>query len=34
MNEILADLEHEFRRHKKLADTAIAALDEHLLVHV
>ena len=28
MNNLLADLDHEFRRHKRLADSAMATLDD------
>jgi uncharacterized damage-inducible protein DinB len=33
MNTLLADLDHEFRRHKKLADGTLAALDDAQFFH-
>src|SRR5262249_49450361 len=33
MNDLLADLQYEFRRHKELADKALAQLDDQVFFH-
>jgi hypothetical protein len=33
MDKLVADLEHEFRRHKRLAEAAMAALDDAAFFH-